>query len=306
MVGKYGEPLRSRVSRRQFLSSASAAGDAGMKGVPRVRQGLKRKENGLIRLAANLSMMFTEVPFLERFAAAAQAGFRGVEYLFPYDVPAEEIRERLERHGLSQVLFNFPAGDWARGERGIAALPERVDEFRSGVANALHYARATGCRKLHVMPGKLPAGADRETYLDTFVANLIFAADATVADAIDLMIEPINTRVDIPGYLLDRTDLAMQLIARAARPNIRLQFDLYHVQIMEGDLTRSIARLLPSIGHIQLADNPGRNEPGTGEINFDWLLQRIDALGYPGWIGCEYKPRGPTAAGLAWAERFLA
>jgi hydroxypyruvate isomerase len=259
----------------------------------------------LTKLAANLSMMFTEVPFLERFAAAAQAGFRGVEYLFPYEASAGEIRERLEQHKLSQVLFNLPAGDWAKGERGIAALPERVEEFRSGVVKALDYARVTGCRKLHAMPGKLHQGADREACHKTFVSNLIFAADAIVGDGIELMIEPINTRVDIPGYLLDRTDLAMQLITRAARPNIRLQYDIYHMQIMEGDLARSIERLLPSIGHIQLADNPGRNEPGTGEINYEWLLQRIDALGYAGWIGCEYKPRGQTVAGLAWAKRFL-
>jgi hydroxypyruvate isomerase len=260
----------------------------------------------LIRLAANLSMMFTEVPFLQRFAAAAQAGFRGVEYLFPYEASAAEIRERLERHGLVQVLFNMPAGDWAQGERGIAALPKRVDEFRSGVVKALDYARITGCRKLHVMPGKLPKGTDRDTCLETFVSNLAFAANAAAGDGIDLMVEPINTRVDIPGYLLDRTELAMQLIASAARPNIKLQFDIYHMQIMEGDLARSIERLLPCIGHIQLADNPGRNEPGTGEINYEWLLPHIDALGYTGWIGCEYKPRGQTVAGLSWAERFLA
>jgi hydroxypyruvate isomerase len=260
----------------------------------------------VIKLAANLSMMFTEVPFLERFAAAAQAGFRGVEYLFPYEAPAAEIRDRLQRHGLSQVLFNTPSGNWAQGERGIASLPERIDEFRAGVDNALQYARATGCRKLHVMPGKLPENADRKRYLQVFVDNLIFAADAVVGDGIEIMIEPINTRVDIPGYLLDRTDLAMELITRAARPNIRLQFDIYHVQIMEGDLARSIERLLPFIGHMQLADNPGRNEPGTGEIHYEWLLQRIDALGYPGWIGCEYKPRGQTLAGLAWATRHLA
>jgi hydroxypyruvate isomerase len=174
------------------------------------------------------------------------------------------------------------------------------------VENAVEYARATGCRKLHVMPGKLPENADRKKSLQTFLDNLIFTADAVAADGIDVMIEPINTRVDIPGYLLDRTDLAMELIARAARPNIRLQFDIYHVQIMEGDLARSIERLLPSIGHIQLADNPGRNEPGTGEIHYEWLLKRIDALGYSGWIGCEYKPRGQTVAGLAWAKHFLA
>ena len=259
----------------------------------------------MTRLAANLSMMFTDLSFLERFDAAAQCGFRGVEYLFPYDADANEIRARLDRHGLAQVLFNLPAGDWARGERGIAGLPGRIDEFRRGVENALRYARVTGCRKLHAMPGKVPAGVDPERCLSIFVDNLIFAADAVAADGIDILIEPINTRVDIPDYLLDRTDLALALMARADRPNIKLQFDIYHMQIMEGDLARSIERLLPRIGHMQLADNPGRNEPGTGEIHYEWLLQRIDDLGYTGWIGCEYKPRGPTIAGLSWAARFL-
>jgi hydroxypyruvate isomerase len=259
----------------------------------------------LIRLAANLSMMFTELPFLERFDAAARSGFKGVEYLFPYEAPATEIRARLDRHGLTQVLFNFPAGDWARGERGIAALPGRIDEFRSGVASALHYARICGCRQLHAMPGKLPAGADRARCLSIFVDNLIFAADAAAAEGIDILIEPINTRVDIPNYLLDHTDLALELMARAGRPNLKLQFDIYHMQIMEGDLARSIERLLPKIGHMQLADNPGRNEPGTGEIRYEWLLQRIDELGYSGWIGCEYKPRGSTVAGLSWAAPYL-
>jgi hydroxypyruvate isomerase len=259
----------------------------------------------VIRLAANLSMMFTELPFLDRFGAAAQSGFQGVEYLFPYEAPPLAIRSQLDRHGLTQVLFNLPAGDWARGERGIAGLPWRIDEFRSGVENALHYARVCDCRKLHAMPGRIPAGVDRARCLSIFVDNLIFAADAVAADGIDILIEPINTRVDIPGYLLDRTDLALELMARADRPNIGLQFDIYHMQIMEGDLARTIERLLPHISHMQLADNPGRHEPGTGEINYDWLLRRIDELGYSGWIGCEYKPRDATVAGLSWAASFL-
>lgn len=259
----------------------------------------------MIRLAANLSMMFTEVPFLYRFDAAAAHGFRGVEYLFPYEATASEIRTRLEWHGLTQVLFNLPAGEWASGERGIAGLPGRIDEFRRGVDIALSYARATGCRKLHAMPGKVPVGIDRERCLSIFVDNLVFAADAAAADGIDILIEPINSRVDIPGYLLDRTELALEIMARVGRPNLRLQFDIYHVQIMEGDLARSIERLLPHIGHMQLADNPGRNEPGTGEIHYEWLLSRIDELGYTGWIGCEYKPRAATAAGLSWAARYL-
>jgi hydroxypyruvate isomerase len=259
----------------------------------------------LIRLAANLSMLFAEVPFLDRFEAAARYGFRGVEYLFPYDAAATGIRARLDRHALTQVLFNLPAGDWAGGERGIAGLPGRTDEFRRGVDNALHYARVTGCRKLHAMSGKVPAGVERERCLAIFVDNLIFAADAAAADEVDILIEPINTRVDIPGYLLDRTDLALEIMARVGRPNIRLQFDIYHMQIMEGDLARSIERLLPRIGHMQLADNPGRNEPGTGEIHYEWLLKHIDDLGYAGWIGCEYKPRGATVAGLSWAAEYL-
>jgi hydroxypyruvate isomerase len=259
----------------------------------------------LIRLAANLSMMFTEAPFLDRFDAAAQYGFRGVEYLFPYDAPATEIRARLDRHGLRQVLFNLPAGDWAGGERGIAGLPGRIDEFRRGVDHALHYAQVTGCRMLHAMPGKVPANVDRDRCLSIFVDNLVFAADAAAAEGVDILIEPINTRVDIPGYLLDRTGLALEIMARANRPNIRLQFDIYHMQIMEGDLARSIERLLPRVGHMQLADNPGRNEPGTGEIHYEWLLERIDDLGYAGWIGCEYKPRAATVAGLSWAAKYL-
>jgi hydroxypyruvate isomerase len=250
-------------------------------------------------------MMFGERPFLERFDAAAAAGFRAVEYLFPYEAPAEEIQARLTRHDLTQVLFNTPPGDWTNGERGIAALPGRVEEFRRGVDRALHYARVTGCRRLHVMCGKLPPDADPEACLATFHDNLAFAADAVVGAGIDVLVEPINSRVDIPGYLIDRTELAVAAITRAARPNIRLQYDIYHMQIMEGDLARSIERLLPLIGHIQLADNPGRHEPGTGEVNYEWLLAHIDALGYAGWIGCEYKPRGDTAAGLGWARRYL-
>lgn len=260
----------------------------------------------MVKLAANLSMMFTEVAFIERFDAAARAGFHGVEYLFPYERSAAEIREALKRNHLEQVLFNLPAGDWAAGERGIAALPNRVQEFRDGVEQALHYARATDCRKLHAMAGKLPPGAARHAYLETLLDNLCFAADAVAPHGIDILIEPINSRVDIPGYLLDSTQLAMELITRAHRPNLKLQFDIYHMQIMEGDLARSIERLLPHIAHIQLADNPGRNEPGTGEINCDWLLARIDALGYSGWIGCEYKPRAQTVDGLSWAKPFLA
>lgn len=259
----------------------------------------------MIRLAANLSMLFTEEPFPARFAAAAGAGFRAVEYLFPYEWPAEQIRDRLAQQGLTQVVFNLPAGDWAAGERGIAALPGRTEEFRSGLTVAVRYARVLGCHKLHMMSGTLPPRAERKRHLATFLENMKFAADALAEAGIELLIEPINSRVDIPGYLIDRPDLAVELIEQASRSNIKLQFDVYHMQIMQGDLARSIERLLPYIGHIQIAGNPGRHEPNVGEVNYEWLLGRIEQLGYEGWIGCEYKPRSRTVDGLAWAQRYL-
>jgi hydroxypyruvate isomerase len=259
----------------------------------------------MTKLAANLSMMFQDRPFLERFDAAADAGFKGVEYLFPYEAPAEAIRERLDARGLKQVLFNTPAGNWTGGERGLAALPDRIDDFRTGVEQALTYARATGCKQLHVMAGIPSASGDKAEIVETFDANVAFAAQAVAGDWIDIIIEPINTRVDIPGYFLNGTAQAVEILDRLALPNVRLMFDIYHMQIMEGDLARSIERLLPRIGHIQLADNPGRNEPGTGEINYPWLLNHIDGLGYDGWVGCEYRPKGDTAAGLGWAGTYL-
>jgi hydroxypyruvate isomerase len=255
----------------------------------------------MAKLAANLSMMFQDKPFLDRFDAAAAVGFRGVEYLFPYEVPAEAIAGRLEANGLTQVIFNSPAGNWAGGERGLAALPGRSAEFRDGVELALTYARATGCKMLHLMAG-IAAGVEAE---QIFVKNIAAAADMAAADGIEVLIEPINTRVDIPGYFLNHTAQALEIIAKAARPNIRLQYDIYHMQIMEGDLMRSIQRLLPLIAHMQVADNPGRNEPGTGEINYLRILEQVDMLGYPGWIGCEYRPVADTIAGLSWAKKYL-
>jgi hydroxypyruvate isomerase len=260
----------------------------------------------MTKLAANLTMMFGDRPFLDRFDAAAGAGFKAVECLLPYEATAEAVRDKLDRHGLELVLFNFPLGDWGAGDRGTAADPARVAEFRDGVPKALAYARATGCKRLHIMPGKVPAGADRAEWTRTFVENVRFAADATAGDGIDVMLEPINTRVDIPGYFYDTSDAAVAIMDAAGRPNVKLQYDIYHMQVMEGDVTRRIERLLPRIGHLQLADNPGRNEPGTGEINYPWLLSRLDALGYDGWIGCEYKPAGDTLAGLGWAKPYLA
>nr|WP_231639188.1 2-oxo-tetronate isomerase [Sphingomonas profundi] len=250
-------------------------------------------------------MMFKDLPFLDRLDAAASAGFTAVEYLFPYEERIDDLVRRTRALGLETVLFNFPAGDWAGGERGIGALPDRLAEFRAGVDRALDYARALDCPRLHLMPGKLPGGTDHATARPTLIDNIAFAADRVAADGIDIMLEPINTRVDMPGYFYDTTESACAIIAEVARPNVKLQYDIYHMQIMEGDLARTIARLLPQIGHMQLADNPGRGEPGTGEIAYPWLLSHIDALGYDGWIGCEYAPRGDTLAGLGWAAPYL-
>ena len=259
----------------------------------------------MIRLAANLSTLFTELPFIERFAAAADAGFLGVECQFPYAVPAEDVVEQLRRHSLEFVLFNTPPGNVAAGERGIAGLPGREEEFRDSFAQALHYAAVAGCPRLHVMAGVVPAGADAVRQRAVFVANLTAAADSAAAQGVQLLVEPINTRVDVPGYLIDSTAVAQACITAANRPNIAMQFDVYHLQIMEGDLARRFVQLLPVIGHVQIADNPGRHEPGTGEINFPWLLSQFECLGYTGWIGCEYLPAAATLAGLGWASQYL-
>ncbi|WP_097093458.1 2-oxo-tetronate isomerase [Novosphingobium sp. Chol11] len=256
----------------------------------------------MVKLAANLSMMFQDLPFLDRFDAAEATGFYGVEFMFPYDHDPADVAARAQKCGLEVVLFNLPAGDWAGGERGIAALPDRVEEFRAGVAKGLNYARTLGCPRLHLMAGKAPASAEFRAAL---VSNIGYAADLAAADGIEILIEPINTRVDIPGYFYSTTEEALSVMDEAARSNVRLQYDIYHMQIMEGDLARTIERLLPRIGHMQLADNPGRAEPGSGEINYPWLLSHIDALGYDGWIGCEYRPAGDTKAGLGWARDYL-
>ena len=257
----------------------------------------------MIRLAANLSTMFTELPFLERFAAAAGQGFAAVECQFPYEAEAGAIAARLQATGMKLVLFNAPFGN--AGERGLASLPGRERDFDAGIEQAARYAAATGCTQIHVMAGLLPAGGHRGKHLEQYVASIGRAADRLAAQGITALIEPINTRVDVPGYLLDSTTLALECMARAGRPNIRLQFDVYHMQIMQGDLLRTVERLLPSIGHIQIADNPGRHEPGTGEVAFERLLPAIDALGYTGYVGCEYVPAAGTVAGLGWARRWL-
>lgn len=255
------------------------------------------------RFAANLTMMFNEVPFLDRFEAAATAGFTGVEYLFPYDFDQKDLAAQLRRFGLTQVLHNLPAGSWSAGERGIAILPDRVAEFRDGVSRASDYAGALGCAQLNCLAGIAPPGAERGRLRATFAANLAFAAEKLKRAGLRLLIEPINTR-DIPGFFLNRTSDAAAIVDEVGADNLFIQYDAYHMQIMEGDLARTIQANLPRIAHIQLADNPGRNEPGTGEINYPFLFRHLDALGYGGWIGCEYKPATTTADGLGWFAPF--
>jgi len=251
------------------------------------------------KFAANLTMLFSELPFLDRFAAAKAAGFSGVEYLFPYDFDKADLREQLDEHGLTQVLHNLPAGNWGAGERGIATLPERVDEFRDGVARAIDYAKALDCRQLNCLVGIAPRDADPFELNEVLVGNLRFAADALAKQRIKLLVEPINT-LDIPGFFLNRTEQAVQLIADVRSSNLFIQYDIYHMQVMEGDIARTVQKHLPRIAHIQLADNPGRNEPGTGEINYPFLFRHLDTIGYRGWVGCEYKPRTTTVDGLGW------
>ncbi|MGJ5064981.1 hydroxypyruvate isomerase [Bradyrhizobium oligotrophicum] len=255
------------------------------------------------RFAANLTMLFNELPFMERFAAAKAAGFSGVEYLFPYEFDKAELREQLARHGLTQVLHNLPAGNWAAGERGIAILPDRVDDFRDGVRRAIEYARALDCRQLNCLVGIAPDDADPRELNQVLVRNLRFAAIALKAQGIKLLIEPINTP-DIPGFFLNRTAQALQLISDVESDNLFVQYDIYHMQIMEGDLARTMQKHLARIAHIQLADNPGRHEPGSGEINYPFLFRHLDAIGYAGWIGCEYKPRAGTVDGLGWLADY--
>jgi hydroxypyruvate isomerase len=251
------------------------------------------------KFAANLTMLFNELPFLDRFKAAADAGFSGVEYLFPYDFDKHELVARLKEFGLTQVLHNLPAGNWGGGERGIAILPDRVDEFRESVSRAIDYAGALGCPQVNCLAGLTPKEGAPEALRETFVANLDYAARALKEAGIKLLIEAINTR-DIPGFYLTNTKQTMSIIDEVGSDNLFFQYDIYHMQIMEGDLTRTIEANLARIPHLQLADNPGRNEPGTGEINYPFLFQKFDEIGYQGWIGCEYKPKAATTEGLGW------
>ena len=256
------------------------------------------------QFCANLSLFYTELDFMDRFAAAARAGFKGVEYQFPYAYPKDALAEALQKNGLVPVLQNVPAGDWAKGERGIACDPDRVDEFQDGVGRAIEYATAVGCKQLNCLAGIPPHGVSPERARATFVGNLKFAAKKLRAAGILLLTEPVNT-VDIPGFFLNRSRQALEIIDAVGSDNLRLQYDIYHMQIMEGDLARTIQSNLGRIAHMQLADNPGRHEPGTGEINFPFLFDWIDRVGYQGWIGCEYNPRAGTDAGLGWVKRYL-
>lgn len=262
------------------------------------------------RFAANLSMLYNEHAFLDRFAAAAADGFAAVEFLFPYEHPAAELAARLQAQGLQQVLFNSPPGDWARGERGLACLPGREDEFRRGVARAIEYAQALGCPRVHLMAGLVPAGSERAALQATYVANLEWAA--AQAREISFLIEPINTR-DIPGFFLNRQDHAHEIVALVGAPNLKVQMDLYHCQIVEGDLAKKVEAYLPSdgsgrVGHFQIAGVPERHEPDVGELNYPYLFALIDRLGWDGFIGCEYRPRdsgpGGTTAGLGWLQPY--
>jgi hydroxypyruvate isomerase len=254
------------------------------------------------KLAANLSMMFNEVPFLDRFAAAAAAGFGAVEFLFPYDHQPEVVAQRLRDARLVQALFNMPPGDWIGGERGIAALPGREAEFAAGVERALVYAEALACPIVHAMAG-LADGAD-ERASATYIANIRAAADILAPAGKRVVLEPINGR-DMPGYFLNTTAQAVGFIEAIDRPNVALQLDLYHAQISEGDLERKIRTLLPLTAHVQIAGNPARHEPDVGEVNYAYLLGVLDAVGYAGWIGCEYRPAAQTTAGLGWAKAYL-
>ena len=253
------------------------------------------------KLAANLTMLYNEVPFLDRFALAAQDGFQAVEFLFPYAFKAEDIRQRLDANGLQLVLHNLPAGNWDAGERGIACHPDRTAEFRDGVASAIAYAKALGVGQLNCLAGKAPADVADATLRRTLVENLRYAAAELKKAGLKLLVEPINT-FDIPGFYLHGSAQTLALLDEVGADNAYLQYDIYHMQRMEGELAATLQKQLARIAHLQLADNPGRNEPGTGEINYAFLFAFLDRIGYKGWIGCEYKPAAATRAGLGWIK----
>jgi hydroxypyruvate isomerase len=255
------------------------------------------------RFSANLTMMFTEHDFMGRFAAAAKAGFAGVEYVGPYAYPKEQVAEALHTYKLKQALFNLPAGNWDGGERGLACLPGREAEFQESVGTAIAYAKALDCKLLNCLAGIVPQGVARDTAWAVMEKNLAFAAKAITAEGIQLIVEPIN-RYDMPGFLLNTSADGMRMIDTVPGEVVKLQYDVYHMQRMEGELSATITRLLPRIGHIQIADNPGRHEPGTGEINYPHLFRHLEAVGYSGWIGCEYRPKAGTVQGLGWMKQM--
>jgi hydroxypyruvate isomerase len=255
------------------------------------------------RFSANLSMLFGEHEFLDRFDAAARAGFRGVEYVGPYEHPPEVVAARLKKNALTQVLFNLPAGNWGAGERGIACHPDRIGEFQGGVGKAIDYARVLGNKQVNCLAGIGPKNVAPEKAEETFISNLRFAAAKLKEAGILLIAEPINTN-DIPGFFLNRSTQAISIFDKVGSDNLKLQYDIYHMQRMEGELAKTIERLMPRIAHIQVAGNPGRNEPDTGEINYPYLFALIDRLGYAGWIGAEYKPAKTTVEGLGWMKQW--
>lgn len=258
----------------------------------------------MLNFSANLTMLFNEVDFPDRFEKAAQAGFKGVEYLFPYPWEKDQLVNELGRNGLIQILFNLPAGDWGAGERGLACIPGRESEFQEGVGLAIEYAKALGCSQLNCLVGLTPPGVSLEKVRRTLMANLLFAASALEKEGIRLLVEPLNDQ-DLPGFHLVHTAQAIQLFKEVGHRNLRLQYDVYHMQVMEGNLTKTLMANLDIISHIQVADNPGRQEPGTGEINFVNLFKSLETAGYSHWIGCEYRPAGRTEDGLHWLGPFL-
>jgi hydroxypyruvate isomerase len=251
------------------------------------------------RFAANLTMMFNEVPFLERFRAASAAGFTAAEFLFPYEHTPEEVASAAKGAEIEVVLFNMPAGNWAAGERGITGLPGREEEFRAGVDKALVYAKALGVPRLHAMAGIAPADADRAACKATLIANLKYAAEKLAKENITLLLEAINTR-DMPGFLVSTQKDSYAICAEVGAPNLKMQMDLYHMQIMEGDLAVTLKKYLAECGHIQIAGCPERHEPDTGEVRYEYLFRVLDEIGYAGWLGCEYRPAGKTTEGLIW------
>ncbi|HVO89786.1 MAG TPA: 2-oxo-tetronate isomerase [Casimicrobiaceae bacterium] len=259
------------------------------------------------RFAANLSYLFTEVPFLDRFAEAAHAGFRAAEFGFAYDYQLQDVVDHVRESKLEVVMFNAPPGDWALGDRGLASLPDREHEFQAGIVTALRYAKALSCPRVHVMAGLLPAGADRDEKMRrvrTYIRNLRFACEEAGREGVTVLIEPINPH-DMPGYLLTTQSDAHRCREQVGAKNLKVQMDLYHAQIVEGDLSEKIKRWLPHIGHVQIAGVPGRHEPDNGEINYAYLFRLLDELRYAGWIGCEYRPANSTVAGLTWLYRLL-